>query len=794
MKFTLAWLKDHLDTTASLDDISKTLTAIGLEVESISNPAEALKPFIVAEILHAEKHPQADKLRVCKVNNGTEELQIVCGAPNARTGIKVALASIGVVVPANGMIIKKSAIRGVESNGMLCSATELTLGGDSEGIIELPSSAVVGGSIVDALGLNDPIIEIAITPNRGDCLGVRGIARDLAAAGIGTLKPLNMVSVNGTSDSTVKVELKIPKCPLFIGCTIKGVKNGASPKWMQQRLKAIGLRPISTLVDITNYINMEYGRPLHVYDAKKLSGNIHVRSAKDGETLSALNDKQYTLSEGMTVIADDSGAIGLGGIVGGTTTGCELDTTDVFLEAALFDPLNIAETGRKLQVNTDARYRFERSVDPEFVITGAELAVAMIQKLCGGESSNLVIAGSVPDTKRTIHFNPAKIATLGGLIADNDKAKNILLTLGFTLTHHEDHWDVTPPSWRSDVHGEADIVEEILRIHSYDTVPSLPLPKPEGISKSVISAFQKRVGIARRLLVARGMVECCTYSFLPHAQAELFGGGSEALQLKNPISEELSDMRPSLLPNLIAGANRNAARGYHNLALCEVGVQFENITPDGQKTVASGIRTGSNAEKNIYKSERRVDVFDAKEDVFAILAALGLNPSKLQINTPAPGYYHPGRSGSIVLGKTVIAHFGELHPSTLQAMDVKFPVVGFEVIISNLPAAKVKASKAKPALVVSDFQSVERDFAFTLNDSVTASELIKAIESADKVLITDVSVFDVYQGKGVEDGKKSIAVSVRLQAMDRTLSEKELEDVSGKIITSAAKIGAILRT
>ena len=793
MKFTLAWLKDHLNTTASLEDISKALTSVGLEVESIHNPADVLAPFIVAEILDAQQHPQADKLRVCKVNNGKETLQIVCGAANARAGIKVVLASEGVTVPGNGLKIKKSAIRGVESNGMLCSAEELGLEGDASGIIELAADAPVGESVVGVLGLNDPMIEIAITPNRGDCLGVRGIARDLAAAGIGTLKPLSQQNLHGQFASPIAVELQTPNCPLFIGYCIKGVKNGESPAWLQQRLKAIGLRPISTLVDITNYINFEYGRPLHVYDMAKLTGNIHVRSAKEGESLAALNDKTYALKPGMTVIADDAGVLGLGGIIGGAASGCDLNTVDVFLEVALFDAHNIAHTGRALMIDSDARYRFERQVDAGFAATGAALAVQMITTLCGGSVSQPVQAGAVPDTLHSISFNPHKVLTLGGTEISTERVKSILLALGFTLETSGDNWNVGVPSWRPDVHAQADLVEEILRINGYDNIPSVALPKPEGINTAVISPAQKRVATARRMLAARGMTEACTYSFLPQGVAEKFGGGDASLRLLNPISEELSTMRPSLLANLLTAAVRNAGRGFSDLALFEVGVQFESIAPEGQKLAASGIRTGNAVTRNIHGGQRAVDVFDAKEDVFSVLSAFGLAPAKIQITASAPAYYHPGRSGSLMLGKTPIAYFGELHPSLLQAVDAKTSVVGFEILLSHLPAAKAKPSKAKPALLVSDFQAVERDYAFLVSVSVTAAEIIKAIEAADKLLITDVHVFDVYQGKGVEEGKKSVAVSVRLQAMDRTLSEKELEDASQKVIAAAMKCGASLR-
>jgi len=806
MKFTLSWLKDHLDTSASLDEIGKTLTAIGLEVEAIHDKSAEMKAFTVAKILQAEKHPEADKLRVCKVESDVGELQIVCGAPNARAGIYVALAKEGAVIPNGGMVIKKTKIRNVESNGMLCSLEELALPGDSAGIIELPGTPRIGDSVADVMGLSDPIIEIAITPNRADCLGVRGIARDLAAAGLGTLLPLPPGEGRGEGLSPISVTIAdTKKCPQFIGCTIKGVKNGPSPDWLKKRLEAIGLRPISALVDITNYITFDLGRPLHVYDAAKLRGNITVREAVNGETLKALNGKEYILSPGMTVIADESGVLGLGGIIGGESSGCTEDTTGVYLEVALFDPTDIAKTGRKLDILSDARFRFERGVDVAFVETGARLAIKMIREICGGEVSELVITGKTPEWKREIQFRPERIKTLGGVDISNDKAFSILYSLGFTGNNA-----ITPPSWRADIEGEADLVEEVLRIYGYDHIPTVAVPKLAGISKPALNNAQKRVHLAKHILAARGLLEAYTWSFIPEPQAAIFGGNNPELKLLNPINAELDTMRPSLLPNLLEAAMRNASRGFKDIGLFEVGLQFTDITPDGQRMVATGIRTGivrnwdythiithtdaqqyvQNVGKLIPSNRfqqnlRPVDTFDVKADALAVLQSLGL--AKCDIISPASVWYHPGRSGTLTLGgKIILGHFGELHPGLLQTYDIDSPVSAFEIFLDAIPQARAKG-KAKPTLKLSDFQAVERDFAFIVEEKITAADIIKSLSGADKALITDVAIFDVYIGTGVEPGKKSVAVKVTLQAPDRTLSEADIATVSNAIIAAAAK-------
>jgi phenylalanyl-tRNA synthetase beta chain len=788
MKFTLSWLKDHLDTNAPLDKIAETLTAVGLEVEQVIDQSAALKDFTVAEITEAVQHPNADKLRVCKVNDGSGIRQVVCGAPNARAGIKVVLAKEGVKIPANGMVIKKTAIRSVESNGMLCSAEELGISEESDGIIELPASAVVGESAVKALGLDDPVIEIAITPNRADCLGVYGIARDLAAAGLGKLKELPKTNNKGNSKSPITIKLETPACPLFIGCYIKGVTNKPSPTWMQARLKAIGLRPISTLVDITNYMTVGYGRPLHVFDADKLKGNITVRYAKNGEKLHALNDKEYTLSSDMVAVCDDSGVVGLGGIIGGTPTGCSETTKNVFLEAALFDPAHVANTGRALAIDSDARYRFERGVDPEFVKTGAAIAANMIIELCSGEASELVIAGAVPKWQREISFDNKKVLSLGGVNVAPDKIHSILTSLGFSVKSNV----ITPPSWRADIDGSADLVEEVLRIDGYDKIPATSLPPAK--ENASVQPLNERISVIRKTLSVQGMTEICSWAFLPQEQAKQFGGTNPALALLNPISADLDTMRPNLLPNLLSALSRNIARGFSSLALFETGNVFENVTPQGQVLMTAGIRANEAVPRNHLGNARAVDLFDAKADLFSVLEATGLAPAKLAIDRNIPSWYHPQRAGRISLGgKITLGYFGEIHPLILASFDIKHTVVAFEAFLNNIPLPKAKG-KAKPALAASNFQAVERDFAFVADEKVSAADIIKAIEGSEKQLIQSVNLFDVYAGKGVEAGKKSIAVSITLQAMDRTLSEQEITQVGQKVVSSVASLGLTLRS
>ena len=793
MKFTLAWLKDHLDTSATVDEISAKLTATGLEVENIENPGAGLDAFIVAHIAEAKQHPNADRLRLCSVETGTETLQVVCGAPNARAGLKVVLARPGVTIPATGDVLKKGSIRGVESQGMLCSLSELKLPGNSDGIIELPADAPVGVPVTQVLAL-DPVIEINLTPNRVDALGVRGIARDLAAAGLGKLKPMQDAVVPGTFDSPRKIKMKLSGdeklYPQFVGRAIRGVKNTKSPAWLKDRLTAVGLRPVSAIVDITQYLTIDLGRPLHAFDDTKLTGDIGPRLAVTGETVAALNGKTYTLDPTMVVIADEGAALGIGGIIGGEPSSVTEGTTAVFLESALFDPMNIASTGRKLLINSDARYAFERGVDPQSAENGAEVATRMILEICGGEASHLVIGGAAPDTTRTIAFNPARVKSLGGVELHAGEIKSILERLGFKVAGSGDAWQVTPPSWRADVEGWQDLVEEVLRIHGYDNIPPVPLPRPP-MPKVVLSAQQRQLAFTRRSLAMRGLNETTTWSFLPGKQADLFRGDLLQVSLANPISADLDVLRPSLIPNLAAAAGRNAARGLQDCALFEVGPRFEGTKPGQQVMIAATLRSGSTSARHWAGARRPVDALDAKADALAALEAAGAAIAGLQASAgPAggtPGWYHPGRSGVLKLGNQVLAAFGELHPAVLTALDVKGPMVACEVFLERIPGAKKKAGTARPLLKVSPFQAVERDFAFVVESGVAAETLLRAVRGAERDLISDVGLFDVYEGQHVGEGKKSLAVAVTLQPKDATLTDEQIEGVSKKIVAAVEK-------
>ena len=802
MKFTLSWLKDHLDTDATLDRITETLTALGLEVDAVKDRSVELAPFRIAHVVSAEKHPDADKLRVLMVDTGTETLQVVCGAPNARAGMKGVFAPVGTYVPGSDITLKKGVIRGVESNGMMCSERELLLSDEHNGIIDLPDDAPLGAPFAAFAGLDDPVIDIGLTPDRADCAGVRGIARDLAAAGLGTLKPLKggrleAEPVKGSFPSPIGVTIERPDaCPLFVGRVIRGVRNGPSPKWLQDKLLSIGLRPISALVDITNYMTFDSARPLHVFDADKVKGGIIVRMGREGETLKALNGKEYALDGEMTVIADSEKAESLAGIVGGEETGCTEATVNVFVEAALFDPLRTAQTGRRLGIDSDARYRFERGVDPAAVIQGMERATRLILEMCGGEASELVIAGQEPEWRRTLPLRPTRVRDLGGVDLPPDEQLRILNALGFTVEREESDGTryFAVPSWRADVHGEADLVEEVLRVHGYDAIPATPLPSETVLTRPALTAKQRRTGLARRTLAARGLSEAVTWSFMSTAVAELFGGAGEGLRLVNPISADLDVMRPSILGNLIQAAGRNTDRGYPDVGLFEIGPAFRTPAPDGQDLVAAGLRAGQAVPRHWAEKARGVDAFDAKADALAVLEAVGAPTANLQVTTDAPGWYHPGRSGVLRLGPTVMARFGEIHPTVLETLGVKGPVVSFEVMLDTIPLPKKKGGTAKPLLQLSPFQPVERDFAFVVAREVEADKIVRAAKGADKALVRDVTVFDVYQGPGVEEGRKSVAVSVTYQPTDRTLTDEDIEAVGQKIVAAVVKAtGGILR-
>ena len=795
MKFTLSWLKDHLDTDASADVIAEKLTSIGLEVESVTDSTAGLKDFIVGEVLTAEKHPNADKLRLCTVSTGAENLQIVCGAPNARAGIKVVLARPGTVIPATGEALKTGTIRGVESFGMMCSARELLLGEDHDGIIELPADSKVGGPAAAALNIvSDPVIDVSITPNRGDAASVWGIARDLAAAGLGKLKSEKIQPVAGAFPSPRKITLDFSPenkdaCPIFAGRLIRGVENGPAPKWVQERFKAVGLKSISALVDATNFIAQDRGRPLHVFDADKLSGNLHARMANDHEQVLALDEKTYVLDKDTIVIADDSFARGIAGIMGGMDTGSFEDTKNVFLESAWFDPARIARAGRKQAIISDARYRFERGVDPEFVLPGLELATRLILEWCGGEASDVVIAGALPPPHKPIEFDPGLVESLGGIRVAKSEIISILQNLGFTVAEHA-FLHVTPPSWRRDIDGPADLVEEVVRIHGLAEVPSVALVRHAAVAKPVLTPSQKRAKAVRRTLAARGFNECVSFSFIARDQARLFGGGDDARALTNPIASDLDALRPSLLPSLLAAASRNAARGFSDLNLFEIGAAFQSGMPGEQSANVAGLIMG-NGVRDWTKSGHAADAFDAKGAMLAALEAAMGAAMTAPVSATAPGWFHPGRSGTIALGPKLIAHFGELHPKVLAAFDIKAPVSGFEIVLDAVPQAK---AKSRPQFSPSPFQAIERDFAFVVDQALAAGELLRAIKHVDRLLIESVNLFDVYAGKGVPEGKKSIAVAVRIQPRDKTLTDAEIEAVAGKIVAAALKLGATLRS
>jgi phenylalanyl-tRNA synthetase beta chain len=798
MKLTLSWLKSHLETSADLDTLIRTLTMQGLEVDAVVDRAKDLKPFTVAHVLSAEQHPNADKLRVCQVETASGTLQVVCGAPNARAGIKVVFAPIGSTIPKNGMVLKPTAIRGVDSNGMLCSAFEMGLSEDHDGIIELPAEAAVGQPFASVLGLDDPMLDVKITANRADCLGVRGIARDLAATGIGTLKPLDVPVIPGSFASPIGVAIADTKaCPLFIGRLVKGVRNGPSPQWLQDRLLSIGLRPISVLVDITNFMTFDLDRPLHVFDAGKVKGALKIHPAQGGETLAALNGKTYTLEAGMTAISDETGVVSIAGVIGGESTGCDEATTDVFIEAALFDPVRTAATGRRLNLQSDARYRFERGLDPAFVPDAMAIATRLVLELCGGEASEIVVAGSEPEWRRTLSLRTSRVASLGGVAVPEESIRRILTTLGCVVSGSGEALSVVVPSWRADIEGEADLVEEVLRIHGYDHIPTVALPRLTVLPTVALDPGQRRAGLVRRTLAGRGLDEAVTFSFMPSTVLEaeggkIFGGAKRELRVANPISADLDAMRPSILPNLLAAAGRNAARGYGDVQLFELGPQYADDTPAGQALVAAGIRVGRTGKKLWNDPGRPVDPYQVKADALAALAAAGAPVENLQVTADPPGWYHPGRGGAIRLGpKTVLAHFGEIHPRLMRVLDLKGPAMGFEVYLDAVPPAR---AKAQGGFRPSAFQPVERDFAFLVDEAVTAEQVLRAVRGSDRKLVSDVRLFDVYTGAGVPEGKKSLALTVTLQPVEATLTEAALDAVTKQITAQVAKLtGGSLR-
>ncbi|WP_146591940.1 phenylalanine--tRNA ligase subunit beta [Puniceibacterium confluentis] len=785
MKFTFSWLRDHLDTTATLDEITEALTDLGLEVEGVENPLEKLSGFTIGKVLEAEKHPDADKLKVCRVAIDDGETQIICGAHNARAGITVVVAKPGTYVPGIDTTIGVGKIRGIDSFGMMCSEREMELSDEHDGIIELPSGEV-GQSFADWLAQNDPskvdpVIDIAITPNRPDALGVRGVARDLAARGLGTLKPRDMDAVPGSFACPIGVSIDadtLDAAPVFYGRVIKGVKNGASPQWLQARLRAIGLRPISFLVDVTNFFTYDRNRPLHVFDADKVTGNLRVHRAAGGETMTGLDDKSYTFAPDMTLISDDAGVQSVAGVMGGLPTGVTADTTNVFIEAAYFDTVRTAYTGRALKINSDARYRFERGIDPAWTPHGLEHATRMILDVAGGEASEVVVAGTIPDTSRAYRLNPARVISLVGMDIPEAQQRETLTRLGFELNGDM----AAVPSWRPDVLGEADLVEEVARIASLTRLQGKPLPRVQaGVPKPILSPLQKREQAGRRTTAALGYNECVTYSFIDRAAATLFGGGDDATMLANPISADLSHLRPSLLPGLLQAAARNQARGFPDQALFEIGATFSGGEPGEQRLQISGLLIGRTGPKDVHGASRSVDVFDAKADAEAVLAAMGA-PAKVQILRGGEGWWHPGRHGRICLGpKKTLGVFGEVHPKVLKALDVKGPAVAFTIWPAEIPLPRNSVS-TRPALALNDLQAVERDFAFVVDAAIEAQTLVNAAAGADKVMIAAVRVFDEFIGGALGEGKKSIALTVRLQPTEATLKEKDIEAISSRIV------------
>ncbi|HTS40866.1 MAG TPA: phenylalanine--tRNA ligase subunit beta [Xanthobacteraceae bacterium] len=804
MKFTLAWLKEHLETDAALAAIADKLTMIGLEVERVEDKGKMLAPYVIARVVSAEQHPNADRLRVCMVDTGDgKPIQVVCGAPNAKSGMIGVFVPPGAFIPGKAMTLAVGTIRGVESRGMLVSEFELQLSDNHEGIIELPPDAPVGKSFAHYAGLDDPVVEINLTPNRPDCAGVNGIARDLAAVDMGTFKERTPKPVKGAFPCPVSVKLDFGAtaslCPAFALRLVRGVKNGPSPDWLQRRLKAIGLRPINALVDITNFITYDRGRPLHVFDAAKVHGNLTVRRAKNGEQLLALDGKTYTLDTAMCVIADDKGVESLSGIMGGEATGCSEKTTDVLIESALWEPENIAQTGRKLGINSDARYRFERGVDPNFMLPGLELATQMVLELCNGAASEITVAGKAETPERAIDFPLSELKRLTGLSVPLPEIKRVLGRLSFFVAGSGDRVKIAAPSWRPDIEGKADLVEELVRIIGVDSVPATAFPRGEYARKPMLTTTQLRTRKAKRAAAARGLVEAVSWSFIPKPQATLFGGGKPELELANPIAAELSDMRPSLMPGLISAAQKNADRGFADVGLFEVGQIFKGDRPEDQFTAACGIRRAmakpQGSGRHWSNSARPVDVFDAKADALSVLAAAGAPAQAMQVVPGGPAWFHPGRSGTIQIGpQNILGHFGELHPRTLDALGAEGPVVGFEVILEKIPEPRAKATRAKTALELSPFQPVERDFAFVVDRNVKAGDIVRTAQSVDRKLISGVSVFDVYEGEGIAAGKKSIAIAVTIQPRDKTMTDQEIEALAGKIVAEVAKrTGAVLR-
>jgi phenylalanyl-tRNA synthetase beta chain len=812
VKFTLSWLKEHLDTDEPLEKLADKLTMSGLEVENIEDKAKALAPFRIARVISAEQHPNADRLRVCMVDtgDGAAPVQVVCGAPNARAGLISVFSGPGTFIPGKNITLAVGTIRGVESRGMLCSAAELQISEDHDGIMELPADAPVGAAYAQWASLGDPVLEINLTPNRQDCTGVHGIARDLAAADMGKFKDPAIRPVKGEFPCPVKVTVEDPTlCPGFALRLVRGVKNGPSPEWLSRRLTSIGLRPINALVDITNFMTYDRARPLHVFDAAKVKGNLTVRRGRDGETLLALDGRTYTLDANVCVIADDHGVESLAGIMGGEASGCSEATTDVLIESALWNEINIAQTGRKFGINSDARYRFERGVDPAFMVPGLEMATRLVMEMCGGTPSENLVVGKAFGDDHVIDFPLTEVKRLAGIDVPFAEIKLILTRLGFMMAGAGPLVKIAVPSWRSDVHGKADIVEEIVRIVGVDKVPMTPFERGADARKPILSAIQLRTRRAKRALAVRGMLEAVTWSFIAKPFAELFDRdppgqaqanrrGHPELTLANPIASDMSDMRPSLLPGLVIAAQANIDRGFPDLALFEVGQVFISDGPEDELIASAGVRHGFASSKGIgrhWSGSAVADALDAKADAFAVLSAAGAPMQALQIVPGGPDWLHPGRSGTIQIGpQNVLGYFGELHPRALEQLAADGPMIAFEVILDRVPEARQRPTRAKPVLELSPFQPVSRDFAFIVDRSVKAGDIVRAAQGVDRKLITGVTVFDVYEGKGIDDGKKSIAITVTIQPREKTLTDQEIEAVAAKIVAEVnKKTGGVLR-
>ena len=803
MKFTLSWLKDHLDTKLELKEIIEKLTNIGLEVESITDKSKELELFTVAKVLKAEKHPNADRLKVCMVETNKGKFQVICGAPNAREGMKGIFAPEGSYIPGTGIKLKKTDIRGVSSAGMLLSEKELGISEDHEGIIEVDISYKVGESFSKIFGLDDPIIEIGITPNRSDCLSVRGIARDLAATGFGKLRDLEVVykggKVQDNFESPIKWKIDLNKfklyCPAVAGIYFKNVKNQSSPDWLKKRLIAIGLRPISALVDITNYITFDLGRPLHVFDADKINGDLKMRLAKKNENIKALDGKLYNLSEEMVVIADNNQSHAIGGVMGGEESSCSEKTTNVFLEIALFDPINIAKTGRKLNLQSDARYRFERGIDPYSIEWGIDIAIKLIIKLCGGESSKITLAGDYKFPPKIIEYNFSKVKNLGGTEIDIDIQKTILNRLGFELNNKTTNKSlIKVPSHRPDIVGEADLVQEILTIHVYDNIKPIKVVRNQYDNLRPLNLKQLTSYQSKRLIASRGYFEVVTWSFMSSKYAKYFNYYKNILKIDNPISNDLDVMRPSIIPNLLDSIQKNQGRLLNNAGIFEVGPQYENFKKEGQHNMASGIKYGTVYFDNWNEEKRFIDVFDIKSDIFNLLSSFGISIEKLGFEYKAPSWYHPGKSCVIKLGKEILGFFGDINPIILNVYGITTNVCAFEVFLDKLSVYRKKTNSIKSSFKSNPYQAVERDFAFILNNNIQSSEIINSIKKAEKELIRDLYIFDVYQGKNIPEGKKSIAIKIILQPIKSTFTDEEIEQICNKIINNVKNdIGGEIR-